>query len=174
MSPGVRPIGGRWIGRRVLAVTVEGLAGPAHLAAPTRPSRSTSCRARTAGDTCPVDLASTGLAPDDAGNVEVDVVEGSAPGDLGSRIGDMSGVYVECTRSMGGGGDVTAVVLAAAAEQARATIVVLAHAHRCLQLAANDLSSSEQGSVGSPRRCRRPCRRRCWCRSNVICRDHRG
>jgi hypothetical protein len=89
-------MGDRWIRRRVLAVTVAGWPALVRLAAPTWPSRSTGLR--TASDTCSVDLASTSLAPDDGGEVEVDVVEGSAPG------GQVSGVYVECTLPVDGGG----------------------------------------------------------------------
>jgi hypothetical protein len=131
----VRPMGSRWIGRRVLAVTVAVLAGACSPGG--ADAAFTLEELRTAGDTCPVDLAGTGLAPDDAVNVEVDVVEGSAPGDAGSRIGQMSGVYVECTLPVDGGGDVTAVVFAA--EQPRAIVVVLPHANRYLRLAADDL-----------------------------------
>jgi hypothetical protein len=128
-------MGSRWIGRWVIAVTVAGLAGACSTAK--ADAAFTLDELRTAGDTCPVDLASTGLAPDDAGNVEVDVVEGSAPGDAGSLIGQMSGVYVECTVPVDEGGNVTAVVFAA--EQPRAIVLVLPHAHRLLRFAADDL-----------------------------------
>jgi hypothetical protein len=130
-------MGGRWIERRVLAVTVVGLAVACSSGG--ADGALTLDELRTAGDTCPVDLPSTGLAPDDAGHVEVDVVEGSAVGDAGSRIGQMSGVYVECTLPVDGGGDVTAVVFAA--EQPRAIVLVLPHANRYLGLAADDLES---------------------------------
>jgi hypothetical protein len=128
-SRNVRPMGGRWIGRRVLAVTVAGLAGACSSGG--ADAAFTLDELRTAGDTCPVDLASTGLAPDDAGDVEVDVVEGSAPG------GQVSGVDVECTLPVDGGGDVTAVVFAS--EQPGAIRLVLPDALRHLRLPADDL-----------------------------------
>jgi hypothetical protein len=119
----------RWIRRRVLAVTVAGLAGACSSAG--ADAAFTLDELRTAGDTCPVDLTSTGLASDDGGEVDVDVVEGSAPG------GQMSGVYVECTLPVDGGGDVTAVVFAS--HQPRAIRLMLPHAQRYLRLAADDL-----------------------------------
>jgi hypothetical protein len=128
-SCSVRPMGGRWIGRRVLAVTVAGLVGACSSGG--ADAAFTLDELRTASDTCPVDLASTGLAPDDAGDVEVDVVEGSAPG------GQVSGVWVECTLPVDEGGDVTAVVFAS--EQPGAIRLVLPYALRLLRLAADDL-----------------------------------
>jgi hypothetical protein len=130
MSRVVRPMGGRWIGRRVLAVTVAGLTGACSSGG--ADAAFTLDELRTAGDTCPVDLARTSLAPDDGGEVEVDVVEGTAPGS------QVSGVYVECTLAVDGGGDVTAEVLAS--EQPPGAIsLVLPHAQRYLRLAADDL-----------------------------------
>jgi hypothetical protein len=128
-SRNVRPMGGRWIRRRVLAVTAAGLAGACWSGG--ADAAFTLDELRTAGDTCPVDLASTSLAPDDGGEVEVDVVEGTAPG------GQVSGVYVECTLPVDGGGDVTAVVFAS--EQPGAISLVLPHAQRHLRLVADDL-----------------------------------
>jgi hypothetical protein len=112
----------------VLAVTVTGLAGAS---SPDADAAFTLDELRTAGETCRVDLASTGLAPDDGGEAEVDVVECSAPG------GQVSGVYVECTLPVDWGGDVTAVVFAS--EQPGAISLVLPLAQRYLRLAADDL-----------------------------------
>jgi hypothetical protein len=124
---------------RLLAVTVAGLAGACSSGgADAADAAFTLDELRTTADTCPVDLASTGLAPDDAGDVEVDVVEGSAPGGAGaSAIDQVSGVYVECTLPVDGGGDVTAVVFAS--EQPGAVSLLLPHAQRHLRLAADDL-----------------------------------
>ena len=122
-------MGGRWNGGRVLAATVAGLAGACSSGG--ADAAFTLDQLRTADDTCPVDLASTRLAPEHGGEVDVDVVEGAVPG------GQVSGVYVECTLPVDGGGDVTAVVFAS--EQPRAIRLVLPHAQRHLRLAADDL-----------------------------------
>ena len=122
-------MGGGRVTRRVLAVTVAGLAGAC--SSGSADAAFTLEELRTAGDTCPVDLASTSLAPDDAGEVEVDVVEGSVPD------GQVSGVYVECTLPVDEGGNVTAVVFAS--EQPGAIRLVLPHAQRYLRVAADAL-----------------------------------
>ncbi len=132
----MRRVGARCIGRWLLAVTAAGLAC-ACSSGDARPAMTLD-ELRTAGDTCPVDLASSGLAPDGADDVEVDVVEGSPPGpEDSSIISQQVGVWVECTVPVDDGGNVTAVVFAS--ERPGAITLVLPHAHRLLRLAADDL-----------------------------------
>ena len=128
-------MGGGGIGRWVLAVAAAGLVGACSSGRDEDDAAFTLDELRSAGDACPVDLASTGLAPDGAGEVEVDVVGGSAPGR--SAIARAGGVYVECTVPVDGGGDVTAVLFAS--EQPGAIMLVLPLAQRHLRLAADDL-----------------------------------
>ncbi len=127
-------MGGRRIGRNVLAVAVAGLVGACSSGRDDE-AAFTLDELRTAGDACPVDLANTGLAPDGAGEVEVTVVDGSVPGQ--SAIAEQSGVYVECTVPVDGGGDVTAVLFAS--EQPGAITLVLPYALRHLRLGVDDL-----------------------------------
>lgn len=93
-----------------------------------------------AGDTCPVDLGGAvvdaGLT-DDAGEVEVEVTEGSGEGGQDdSAIDQFGGTFVECTVAVDDG-DATAVVFAT--EQPGAINLLLPQLSADLGLTSDDL-----------------------------------